>query len=313
VRMLTARAVQEAGRELPLDVGREYDLADVVAEALVCAGAATPVRASDSGGRSTRISSANTTVAAGSFDAIPARDPDHHAAASPSHRRRRAIVPLAIVALVAVAAVVTVASIGRNHSSVTDATTPQPSAGTTPAIPAPSIAEPPPAATPSPPPPPTAVPSTATPQPTAAPPTAAQRSAVSTKTGRPVSGQPGIAPSIARRPTAEPSVATPKSAAQTGTNRSTAGPPPSDAAKPATCRVRVNFTPWAYYTVDHDAARHETPGTIDLAPGEHHLHVWNPELRIERDITLTVPADRDTMNFSEPLQPAALPADPPKP
>jgi hypothetical protein len=77
--------------------------------------------------------------------------------------------------------------------------------------------------------------------------------------------------------------------------------------------VRVNFTPWAYYTVDHDAARHETPGTIDLAPGEHHLHVWNPELHIERDIVLTVPADRDTMNFSEPLQPAALRSDAPKP
>jgi len=77
--------------------------------------------------------------------------------------------------------------------------------------------------------------------------------------------------------------------------------------------VRINFTPWAYYTVDHDPARHETPGTIDLAPGEHRLHVWNPELHIERDIVLTVPADRDTMSFSEPLQPPALHSDAPKP
>jgi hypothetical protein len=35
--------------------------------------------------------------------------------------------------------------------------------------------------------------------------------------------------------------------------------------------------------------------------------VWNPELHVERDIVITVPADRDTMNFSEPLQPSTLP------
>ena len=83
----------------------------------------------------------------------------------------------------------------------------------------------------------------------------------------------------------------------------------SDDITQVTCRVRINLTPWAYYTVDHDTTRHETPGTIDLAPGEHRLHVWNPELHIERDIVLNVPADRDTMNFSEPLQPPALHTD----
>jgi hypothetical protein len=71
--------------------------------------------------------------------------------------------------------------------------------------------------------------------------------------------------------------------------------------------VRINLTPWAYYTTDEDPTRHETPGTISLAPGPHHLHVWNPELHVERDITINVPADRDTMNYSEPLQPSPPP------
>ncbi len=82
-----------------------------------------------------------------------------------------------------------------------------------------------------------------------------------------------------------------------------------DASKPATCRVRINITPWAYYTADGDTTRHETPGTIDLTPGPHRLRVWNPELGISRDITIHVPADRDTMNYSEPLQLPPLPAD----
>ena len=73
------------------------------------------------------------------------------------------------------------------------------------------------------------------------------------------------------------------------------------------CRVRINLTPWAYYTADGGSARHETPSTIELAPGPHRLHVWNPELHVERDILITVPADRDTMNYSEPLQPTSLP------
>ena len=82
-----------------------------------------------------------------------------------------------------------------------------------------------------------------------------------------------------------------------------------DRPRAATCRVRINLTPWAYYTADDDSTRHETPGTIDLTPGPHRLHVWNPELHLERDIIINVPADRDTMNYSEPLQPSSLPAD----
>jgi tRNA A-37 threonylcarbamoyl transferase component Bud32 len=76
-----------------------------------------------------------------------------------------------------------------------------------------------------------------------------------------------------------------------------------------TCRVRFNLTPWAYYTTDEDSTRRETPGLIDLTPGPHRLHVWNPELHVERDIVIHVPADRDTMNYSEPLQPTSLAPD----
>jgi hypothetical protein len=71
------------------------------------------------------------------------------------------------------------------------------------------------------------------------------------------------------------------------------------------CRVRINLTPWAYYSAE-DGIRHETPSTIELTPGPHQIHVWNPELHIERDITIHVPADRDTMTYSEPLQPSTL-------
>jgi hypothetical protein len=73
--------------------------------------------------------------------------------------------------------------------------------------------------------------------------------------------------------------------------------------------VRINLTPWAYYTADDDGVQRETPGTIDLTPGPHRLHVWNPELHVARDIVLNVPTDRETMNYSEPLQPTSLHSD----
>ena len=120
---------------------------------------------------------------------------------------------------------------------------------------------------------------------------------------RPISGQPGPGPSPARTGAAAPSSADTGSAAGSSTaeTTSTAGRP-----RPPTCKVRINLTPWAYYTADDGGERHETPGTIELTPGPHRLHVWNPELHVERDIVIQVPADRDTMNYSEPLQPTSL-------
>jgi len=71
--------------------------------------------------------------------------------------------------------------------------------------------------------------------------------------------------------------------------------------------VRFNITPWAYFTTDADPTRHETPGTVELTAGPHRVHVWNPELHVERDITIDVPSDRPMMSYSEPLQPSSPP------
>ena len=109
------------------------------------------------------------------------------------------------------------------------------------------------------------------------------------------------------RPTSEPPGQDPGPSSGSAGGSGSASGVGSDPPRPATCKVRFNMTPWAYYTVDEDSTRHETPGTIELTPGPHRLHVWNPELHVERDITIEVPADRDVMSYSEPLQPSSLP------
>jgi hypothetical protein len=160
----------------------------------------------------------------------------------------------------------------------------------------------------------TAQPGTAQPG-TAQPGTAQPHSGRPQNTGRPVSGQASANQPHAEQPPTRPTPPLPHggqqhaAAAEPDGSGSAAAPAGggSDQVKPASCRVRINLTPWAYYTADDDPARHETPSTVELAPGRHRLHVWNPELHVERDITITVPADRDTMNYSEPLQPPALP------
>jgi len=64
-------------------------------------------------------------------------------------------------------------------------------------------------------------------------------------------------------------------------------------------RVTINSKPWANYTVDDDPTQHETPSTIELAPGTHRLHFSNPISHIEKDATLTVPADRDLSHVEQ--------------
>jgi serine/threonine protein kinase len=129
--------------------------------------------------------------------------------------------------------------------------------------------------------------------------------------GRPNAGRPklrqasGEQPATGLLPTRRPDPG--PSPPNQDSNGSVPAPGSHDRPVSGRCRVRINLTPWAYYTADEDSTRHETPGTILLSPGPHRLHVWNPELHIERDITINVPADRDTMNYSEPLQPSALP------
>jgi hypothetical protein len=73
---------------------------------------------------------------------------------------------------------------------------------------------------------------------------------------------------------------------------------------PATVRrnVTINARPWANFTVDGDPTPHQTVETLPLAPGPHRIHFSNPQLHVERDVTIDVPADRD-LKFVEPLDP----------
>jgi hypothetical protein len=72
-------------------------------------------------------------------------------------------------------------------------------------------------------------------------------------------------------------------------------PPPPDAATPARIlrKVRINARPWATFTVDGKPTVHETISTLELSPGPHRLHFSNPQLGVERDVTIDVPPDRD--------------------
>ncbi|MBL8620976.1 MAG: serine/threonine protein kinase [Myxococcales bacterium] len=64
-------------------------------------------------------------------------------------------------------------------------------------------------------------------------------------------------------------------------------------AAPATRTVRINARPWAIVYVDGAAAGLETIATVQLSPGRHRLRFVNPQLGVEREITIDVPADRD--------------------
>jgi serine/threonine protein kinase len=271
----------------------------------------SPARTTGMTGRPSRISSSNATVASGSFHVISAPGPrsqrSPHRADDPAAlpRTRRRISPLvgaAIVALVvgtaafAITAAYRTADQARPSPLVTSASprAALPPAPTPPAPTAPAPTSPAPTA-----PAPTS-PAPTSPAPTAPAPTAGPASSQPTM-GRP--RRPGSSGAAAHSPGAAPP---PNREPHPGAVEAPGAAPPG----PPLCRVRINLTPWAYYMVDNDSVRHETPATVELAPGPHRLHVWNPELHIERDIALDVPADRETMNYSEPLQPTTLPVTP---
>jgi hypothetical protein len=272
-----------------------------------------------------RISSSTATIASGSFETLPASS-DAKATTDPGARRRRPIAALAslVIAGIAIGAAVVAISNRRAKDSETPSNpTPSNPTASNPTASNPTASNPPPS-------------SPAASNPTASNPTRLSSSTAGPAPSNPIpasSAPPGALPTKAppARPTAQPAAPSPRrgqlAPASPGTQRrsdtatsdtaiatregsATSGAPASGSgAARQTCRVRINLTPWAYYTADQDPTRHETPGTIDLAPGSHRLHVWNPELHVERDITISVPADRDTMNYSEPLQPSP-PAEP---
>lgn len=82
---------------------------------------------------------------------------------------------------------------------------------------------------------------------------------------------------------------------RTPVDRTVAKPPPVVPVVPAptTRRVTIGSTPWSNFTVDGDPKQHETPQVLDLAPGPHRIRFTNPQLKLEREVTITVPADRD--------------------
>jgi len=323
VRSLAATAADDA---LPADPAPTAALAAAPVLATPAVVAAKP----EVPGRLSRISSSTSTVASGSFHTIPAPGDTGRVPRSRSARKSPRASSLAGIALIAIASgaiVFWVMSGIRNRSA--DPAGPS-AAG-------PSNAGPAGAPQPDPGQPGAGQPSArllGASQPDPGHPDSGQSGAGQPNTGASNAGQPGTGHPDPRPPHSGPSSAgtrpaTGGSSGQAGTRRGTPGtepavqdpdsgagsaegsdPPPgagSDAQHaPATCKVRFNLTPWAYYTVDGDTTRHETPGTIDLPPGPHRLHVWNPELHVERDITINVPADRDTMSYSEPLQPTSL-------
>jgi serine/threonine protein kinase len=274
---------------------------------------AIPPRPGEPANRSTRVSSSQATVASGSFHTVDDRKSGGRpiTKATGSRLRPRQIAPLASIVVVAVVvgATVFVATNNyrdRDHPEVmtpVDATRQEPRPRDLrhpdpgpPGGPRPSSGPSAHASATPPGPGPRAVAKLAAPptdHPGAGRPSPG-RPALDRRGERPGFGHPG---SDAVQPDAAPG--------SDGAVAADDDPPPP----PRTCLVRINLTPWAYYTADGDTTRHETPGTIELTPGPHRLHVWNPELHIARDITINVPADRDTMNYSEPLQPAALPSD----
>jgi hypothetical protein len=209
------------------------------------------------------------------------------ARAGRARERRRLIAAAGAALALALTAAVALRAGRRDASPADDPASPAPTtalaardgaAPRAPAVDRAAAAPAPPAAEPGAREPPRAAPADAPPRDAAAPRTAAGDASPAPPADR-------RAPPAARRP---PPRAVPPAAAA-------APPPAAGDASPASPRrrVRINARPWALFTVDGDAARHETITVLELAPGPHRLRFWNPELGVTRDVTIEVPADRD--------------------
>jgi len=71
-------------------------------------------------------------------------------------------------------------------------------------------------------------------------------------------------------------------------------PPP-----PVLRSITIGATPWAYFTVDGDPTRYETPATLKLAVGSHRVTFSNPELDVTRTVTVTVPEEGDARHVEK--------------
>jgi len=315
--------------------GSPPTVAASIAPSIIAGAAALPAgRSADPGARSTKISSSNTTVASGSFETLSrassAGGGRRSGDASVRRPRPRQVASFASLLFVGLAAGGAVFFFMNHYREPGPPSTGEPSAGP-PGTGRPGTGEPttgqPATGQPATGQPATGQPATgqpATGQPAIDQPTTGQPNAGPLHAGPPHPGQPSAGSSSAGSSHAEPpnvrqpaggpsrtgspligqsgSGQLPPDAERDGSGSAQAAPPDgSDQANAVVCRVRINLTPWAYYTADGSSTRHETPSTIELAPGPHRLHVWNPELHVERDITINVPDDRETMTYSEPL------------
>ena len=76
--------------------------------------------------------------------------------------------------------------------------------------------------------------------------------------------------------------------------------PAGEAAPPVVLRpIPIGAKPWAYFTVDTDPTRHETPTTLRLAVGAHRVTFSNPELGVSRTVTVVVPEEGEARHVEK--------------
>ncbi len=66
-------------------------------------------------------------------------------------------------------------------------------------------------------------------------------------------------------------------------------------------KVKINSTPWSYFTVDNDTTKHQTVADLELSPGPHTLHFTGSEAHpADKTVTIVVP-DKDGFKFFQKL------------
>jgi hypothetical protein len=59
-------------------------------------------------------------------------------------------------------------------------------------------------------------------------------------------------------------------------------------------KITINIKrTWAYFTVDGEPTRHQTPETVKLTAGPHMVHFWNDLVHATKEVTIDVPAHDD--------------------
>ncbi len=73
-------------------------------------------------------------------------------------------------------------------------------------------------------------------------------------------------------------------------------------------KVKINSTPWSYFTVDGGATRYQSLDALELAPGAHRIHfTGNDFVKFDKTITLNVADGEGELKHWEKLEPASSP------